>query len=256
MVLLPPSARCGVFRMAYPRFFIAFLLLVGWAHSQIVISVDSSVTRNVNKSLWGALAFSAVLPGSGQAYLGEGARMRRFAWADAAFWMVCLGSYRVGEQQLSSARDYAVRHAGAVGAPRQADFLDVMANYRSRAGVQFQNSNPDNDEDYNQALIRAGRSVDSEYPNEPGYQWDWGSSDNPETTQRMETYNNMLRNYRISRIFYQISIGALVLNRAVAMFDVLRIYRATSASGFAKSNVQLLPVWAPGVNGAQVLVGF
>lgn len=237
---------------------LAFLLvLLGFcaAQAQIVIAVDSAVSRNSSKSLLGALALSAVLPGTGQRYLGEESRVRAFVWSDAAFWMTTVGAYFVGEQQLSSARDYAVRHAGATGASRDPDFLDVMARYRSRGGVQYQNSNPDSDEDYNQAMIRSGQATDAVYPDAVGYQWDWGSSDNPATTAHMEEYNTLLKHYRLSKIVFQVSLGALVLNRAVAMLDVLRIYRATSSTDLAH-NFQIMPVFAPDRNGAQVNLSF
>jgi hypothetical protein len=224
---------------------------LGW--SQRVISVDSSVSRNAQKSLLGALAFSAVVPGGGQYYLGEKKRVRPYVWTDAALWMACAGSWFVGQQQLSSARDYAVRYADASGLSRNAELLDVVGNYRSRSGVQYQNSSPDADEDYNQAMIRAGSATDATYSKD--IVWDWGSSDNPATSEHMAEYNKMLKHYRLSRIAFQVSIGALVLNRVVSMLDVLRIYRATSSTDLTQ-NLQIMPVFEPDRNGAQVNVPF
>jgi hypothetical protein len=120
-----------------------------------------------------------------------------------------------------------------------------MGDYRSRGGPLYQNSKPDNNEDYNQALIRAGEDPNSSYPAD--WTWDWGSSDNPETTARLKTYNQMLRNYRISKIVFQVSIGALALNRVVSLLDVFHLYRATS--------VQIAPLVGPsGGAGAALMV--
>ncbi len=232
-------------------------LLCAWGLSsaQIVISVDSMATRNKDKSLLGALAMTAVLPGSGHYYLGEKGRMRPYVWSDAAFWMVLAGSYFVGEQQLSTARDYAVRHAGATGVSRDPDLLSVIGDYRSRGGVQYQNSSPGNDEDYNQAMLRSGQAVDVVYPYAEGYIWDWGSSDDPATGEHIDEYKRLLRHYRLSRIAFQVSMGALALNRLVAMLDVLHVYRTTSATGLA-SSFDVLPLLSPGRQGAQVLLAF
>jgi len=243
---------CGASDMVL-RVLCLVLLGMACAQAQVVIAVDSSVTRNTDKSLLGALAFSAVLPGGGQFYLGERSRVQAYIWADAAFWMVCAGSWFVGQQQISTARDYAVRYAAAEGLSRDAELLGLVGDYRSRSGVQYQNSNPDPDDDYNQSMIRAGKAVDADYAT--GVIWDWGSGDDPATSRHMDRYNEMLKNYRLSKIVFQVSIGALVLNRVVAMLDVLRIYRATSSADLS-SNFNVMPVFAPGRNGAQVHVSF
>ena len=88
------------------------------------------------------------------------------------------------------------------------------------------------DEDYNQAMIRAGKDVNSEL--DESIQWDWGSSDNPETTEHIDEFKSRLRHYRVSRIIFQVSVGALVLNRVVSMLDAMRIYRATSSKSFSE----------------------
>lgn len=36
----------------------------------------------------------------------------------------------------------------------------------------------------------------------------------------MNYYNDILRNYRVSRIVFQISVGALILNRVVAVLSM------------------------------------
>src|SRR4051812_16723438 len=52
----------------------------------ITIEVDSSQTRNENKSLGLALLGSAVLPGAGEAYLREEKSARNFLLVEAGFW--------------------------------------------------------------------------------------------------------------------------------------------------------------------------
>ena len=200
------------------------------SHSQTVISVDENLSSNKDKSLALAIAASAVLPGAGHFYLDNKSRAAAFFWVDAALWLSAGITWFYADNQLKNARGYAVKYAGAEGAPKNLNFLTLMGNYRSRDGSLYQNSSPDNNEDYNQAMIRAGLPVDAEYPYAYGYIWDWGSSDNPETTARMENYNEMLKRHRIAKIAFQVSLGAMALNRVLAVLDALRIYRRTSAN--------------------------
>jgi hypothetical protein len=212
----------------------------------MVISVDENLSRNKDKNLALAIAASAVLPGTGHYYLGKNSRGAAFIWVDAALWVSAGITYIYSDNQLENARGYAVKHAGAEGAPKDLDFLTLMGNYRSRGGSLYQNSSPDNNEDYNQAMIRAGLEIDAEYPYKYGYIWDWGSSDNPETTARMDEYNEMLKRHRISKIAFQVSLGAMALNRVLAILDVVWTYRQTSANF---SHLQITPLATPKQSG-------
>ncbi|MCL2260702.1 MAG: hypothetical protein FWC15_05015 [Fibromonadales bacterium] len=221
---------------------ILIILVQTTIYSQTVISVDENLSRNRDKSLALSLAASAVLPGAGHYYLGNNSRAAAFFWVDAALWIAAGSTWLYSDSQLENARGYAVKHAGAEGAPKNLDFLGIMGDYRSRGGSSYQNSSPDNDEDYNQAMIRAGLAIDHVYPYERGYIWDWGSSDNPETTARMKEYNEILKRHRIAKIAFQVSLGGMALNRVLAILDAMRIYRQTS-SNF--SQLQFIPYATP-----------
>lgn len=208
------------------------LLVAVSAFSQVVITVDENVSKNQDKSLWLALGASALLPGMGELYLDERSLVKPFVWTDAALWLTAIGSYFIGERYITSAHGYAVRHAGLTSGSKDVSLLNTVGDYRSRGGVAGQNSSPDMDEDYNQAMIRAGKAIDDEYSE--SVQWDWGSSDNPESTERIEEYKSRLRHFRVSRIVFQVSVGALVLNRVVSILDVTRVYRATSSRSFSQ----------------------
>lgn len=214
------------------RLVLVLLFAAVTAYSQVVVSVDESVSKNSSKSWWKAVGASALLPGMGELYLGEQKFVRPFVWADAALWMTTIGSYFIGERFLASAQNYAVSHAGLTSKSRKLSLLNTVGDYRSRGGIDGQNSSPDMDEDYNQSMIRAGKEIDSELAAD--IQWDWGSSDNPETTEHIEEYKSRLRHFRISRIIFQASMGALVLNRVVSMLNSIRIYRATSSKAFTE----------------------
>lgn len=214
------------------RLLMVILLVAVSAFSQVVITVDESVSKNQDKSLWLALGASALLPGMGELYLDERTLVKPFVWTDAALWLTALGSYFIGERYITSAHGYAVRHAGLTSGSKDISLLNTVGDYRSRGGVSGQNSSPDMDEDYNQAMIRAGKEIDDEYSE--SIQWDWGSSDNPESTEHIEEYKSRLRHFRVSRIVFQVSVGALVVNRVISILDVMRIYRATSSKSFTQ----------------------
>jgi hypothetical protein len=165
---------------------------------------------------------------------------------DAALWIAAGSMYYYSERELENARGYAVKYAGAEGAPKNLAFLSLVGEYRSRGGSLYQNSSPGIHEDYNQAMLRAGLDPESEYPYAAPYIWDWGSSDNPETTARLDEYNKMLRRHRIGKIAFQVSIGAMALNRVLAILDAIIIYRQTAAS---LSSLHITPVATPWKSG-------
>ena len=238
----------------------AFLILVFSAetYAQTVISVDESMSKNSSKSLPLAIGASLLLPGMGQYYLGEETFVKAYIWTDVALWVATFGSYFFGERQIANARSYPSRHAGIVNPPSSESFLNLMGDYRSRGGVDGENSNPDSDEDYNQAMLRRGHAIDKDYPFDESHSWNWGSSDNPETSHRMSHFRDIMRNYRISRIAFQVSIGALILNRVISVLDVMCIYRSTSSDLAASETKRLhvFPDFRPEGPGATLLLSF
>jgi len=235
------------------RLILLVLFAVTASFSQIVISVDENVSRNHDKSLFLGLGASALLPGMGELYLGEQKMVRPFVWVDAALWITAIGSYVIGNRYITSAHDYAVRHAGLNTNSKDVSLLNTVGDYRSRGGVDGQNSSPDMNEDYNQAMIRSGKKIDDEF--DSSILWDWGSSDNPESTEHIDEYKERLSHYRISRIVFQASIGALVLNRVISVLDVMRVYRATSSKSFSE-RVRFLPEFTEDGSGLSVNVKF
>ncbi len=213
------------------RVILAILLASVAAFSQIVVSVDESVYKNSDKNVFLAVGASALLPGMGELYLNEKDLVRPFVWTDLALWVAAIGSYVVGDRYVASAQNYAVRHAGFNG-NKNVSLLNTVGSYRGRSGVFGQNSSPDMNEDYDQAMIRSGKKVDEEFSSE--IQWDWGSSDNPESTKHIDEFKSRMRHYRVSRIVFQVSVGALILNRVISILDAVRIYRATSTKSFSQ----------------------
>ena len=235
------------------KLLLVLLLAAVSAFSQVVVSVDQSVSKNSDKSWLIAMGSSALLPGMGELYLGERQFVRPFVWTDIALWFTAIGSYAIGERYITSAHNYAVRHAGLHSKSRNVDMLNTVGDYRSRSGVAGQNSSPDMDEDYNQAMLRSGKKIDEDL--DESIQWDWGSSDNPETTEHIDEYKSRLRHYRVSRIVFQVSVGALLLNRVVSMLNTIRVYRATSSKAFTE-RLEFVPEFYEDGSGLMMNVKF
>lgn len=219
--------------------------------AQLVISVDTSISRNAEKSVITGMALSLAIPGMGQKYLGEDKRVKPYVWTEVLGWSTMIASWFVGDAYLRSAQSYASHHAGVKNPPKDADFLDLMSRYRSRAGIEGQNSNPDLKDNYNMFMIRSDEEIIADYPDDASHTWDWGPTENPENSDHMREYDRILQNYRISRIVFQVSIGVVVLNRLVSMVDVLRIYRATSNNSLA-----FVPNLTPNTAGADLIYSF
>ena len=202
------------------------------AYSQVVVSVDENVSKNKDKNVFLAIGASTLLPGMGEMYLGEKGLVKPFLWTDLALWVTTFSSYVIGERYLTSAHDYAVRHAGLTTSNKKVSLLNTVGDFRSRSGVAGQNSSPDMDEDYNQSQLRSGKAIDEEF--DESIQWDWGSSDNPETSDHIDEFKSRMRHYRVSRIVFQASVGALVLNRVISVLDAIRVYRKTSSKAFSE----------------------
>ena len=235
------------------RVLLVLLFAAATAFSQMVVSVDENVSKNSGKNWLLAMGASAVLPGMGELYLGERQYVRPFVWTDIALWFTAIGSYAIGERYITSAHNYAVRHAGLSSKSRDVDMLNTVGDYRSRSGVAGQNSSPDMDEDYNQAMLRAGKEIDEDLAAD--IQWDWGSSDNPETTEHIDEFKSRMRHYRLSRIVFQVSVGALLLNRVVSMLNTIRVYRATSSKAFTE-RMEFVPEFYEDGSGLMMNVKF
>lgn len=218
-----------------------------------VISIDTTMSQNSDKNLLGALGLSLILPGAGEKYLNTDKRSHVFMWTDFALLGLTGISYAFGEGYLSSAQSYSVRYGGATNPKRDLNFLELMGEYESRGGHTGMNSSPEGYEDYNQSMIRKGLDIEKEYPNTETFSWDWGISDNPENQKNLNKYNKMLSNYRVSKIIFQASIGALVLNRLVSMIDVIQIHRSTANS---KITLNIVPIISQTTKGGVLVMNF
>ena len=213
----------------------------------MIIGETISVQEPENKkNLFTSILLSTALPGSGEMYLGS-ETSKYFLWSELALWFAFAGTYGAQEAYLTSAHSYAKRYADADFASKDIEFLNLMADYRSRNGVTTSSHNPDTGENYNLDQQRLGNPVDIDFPDTQEYYWNWGTSENPENTEHWDHYKDILKKRRISEMFFKASIGALVVNRIISIVNVIRVHKNQNYS--SSSPVQIQPIWGNEENG-------
>ena len=213
----------------------------------ITIEVDSTQTRNENKSLGLALLGSAVLPGAGEAYLREENSARNFLLVEAGFWTGLFIAWQMRASYLQSGRNYASEFAGASAAGQSAAYLENLASYRSYEEAAHRQDSYElsqvvsNQRDGNYALPASGNT------------WDFGSSNTPENTGHWKSFQSVMRYYRGANVAISFAVGALALNRVAAMAHTLRVYHRTSGKGLS---YQFDPLIGPDLNGMRLAFNF
>ena len=110
------------------------------------------------RAFWSSL----LVPGWGQAQLGERGTAGRYLAVEAVLWSGFLGWRHVGGVRRDTYRTYAADHAGADGAGKSGEFFDDLGFYESRL-------------QHNQ-FARVDEGADAYlYPATAEYFWEWDS---------------------------------------------------------------------------------
>jgi hypothetical protein len=213
----------------------------GAPDDEITIELDTARGKNAERSLGLALLASAVLPGTGEAYLREERSAKAFLLAEAGFWAGLFIAWQARESHLQSARNYASQYAGANAAGQGPAYLERLATYRSYHEKEHRQDS------YELAQELSGQDVEA-MP-----EWDFGSSNTPENTAHWRQYQSVMRNYRGAKVALSFAVGALVLNRAASVAHTLRAYRRTSGKGLS---YRFEPEWNPERSGMRLSFTF
>jgi len=217
------------------------------ASRDITIEVDSTQTKNQDKSLGLALLGSAILPGAGEAYLSENKSARNFLLIEAGFWATVFVAFEARQSYLQSGRNFASEFAGAsTAANMSATELENLASYRSYAEAEHRQDS------YELNQVLSGQR-DGSYGVSSTSSWDFGSSNTPENTVHWSQFQSVMRYYRASNVAISFAVGALALNRIVALAHTLRTYHRTSGKGLS---VHFDPLIGPGVGGMRLATNF
>ncbi len=242
------------------RFLFGFALLtapMAWSESgpdegeagpsrDITIEIDSTQVKNQDKSLGLALLGSAVLPGAGEAYLTENKSARNFLLVEAGFWAGLFVAWQARESYLQSGRNYASEFAGANAAGMSATDLENLASYRSYSEAEHRQDS------YELSQVLSGKR-DGKYGVSSANSWDFGSSNTPENTEHWNQFQSVMRYYRSSNIAISFVVGALAMNRIVALAHTLRVYHRTSGKGLG---IHIDPLIGPDFSGMRLAMAF
>lgn len=209
----------------------------------IAIAVDTVGASRNSRSTWAAVGLTLVLPGAGHRYLGHNTGAAIWMTGDLVMWSVLAVAWQMGSLYVEDAAEIANRYAGAsLGSDPEINFLETMRDWRSRRPVAGRRDS------YDEALVQQGLAADSRYPEDAAHDWDWGSPENPENNAHIASFEDALKGYRTSRIALTYAAGALLVSRAVAVADILRIRRKSAS----RAGIQALVV--PRLDGAQALL--
>lgn len=211
----------------------------------IAIAMDTVGAGRTGRSTWTAVGLSLLLPGSGHRYLGHRAGAAIWMTADLLTWSTLAVAWQMGGLYRTDATEIANRYAGAaLDADADPALLETMRDWRSRRPVSGRRDS------YDENLLQQGLAPDSRYPEDAAHDWDWGSPENPENNRHIAAFEDALRGYRASRVVLTYAAGALLVSRAIAVADILRIRRSSASRAGLQAAV------VPGPDGASALVAY
>lgn len=190
----------------------------------IAIGMDTAGTSRDHRSTWTAVGLTMLLPGSGHRYLGHKTGAAIWMTTDLMLWGGLAVSWQMGRMYVQDATEIANRYAGAtLGSDPDIALLETMRDWRSRRPVSGRHDS------YDEAMIQQGLPVDSRYPSDAAHDWDWGSPENPENNRHIADFEDALKGYRTSRIALTYAAGGLLVSRAIAVADIIRIRRKSAS---------------------------
>lgn len=177
----------------------------------LLLLVLSSVSA---KSTFKALAFSAVLPGTGELYMGDHTKGGIFLCTEAAIIFTYVRLQQERQWAIDSYKEFALSKAG-IATNNEDWYYQRIQNWESSSR-------------YNQSIYRDARNYYLIYQNDPeGYQaylddhlvpddmtWDW------DTDANWKKYRAMRRDKQNYEIYQNFAIAALILNRLVSVVDI------------------------------------
>lgn len=215
-----------------------FLIWVSlaWSFSQptpdFTISIDTTQSKNVGKSLGIALGLSAVLPGAGEWYLSDSRSAKTLVLIDVGVWAGVWISLTAMDTYLTSAQSYASQYAGLEGKGKSIDFLTTMSIYRSYQEKQ----NRQDSYEFNQNLAGKPPSEWDIAPNPENY-WDFGTPLDPQNTKNWRAFRESVKMYGRAKVVRNWMVGGLIVGRMFSFFNTLNLYRSTSVQGLSSHEV-------------------
>ena len=162
----------------------------------------SAATSSGKKSVFKAVAFSALIPGGGQLYVGNKKAARYFLTAEALTWLGFAAFRTYGDWRKDDYINYAAVHANAQLEGKSDDFIDLVGFYS-------------NIRDYN----AYGRAYDPERPylfDTPENHWEWPTAEERHAFRTLK--NRSRESYRRADFM----IGVAIVDRVISIIDAVR----------------------------------
>jgi len=158
------------------------------------------------KSVGKAFFYSLLLPGLGEAYIGNTTYTKIFLSLEVVGWGFLLGNYQHVSWLQKDYRNYAYQHANVSKKSKDDQFWIDIGKY-------------DNIYEYNEQR-RRDRDVDNIYDENNRYFWQWDSHANRLDYDGRRIHAKDLEN---DDVYY---MGAIVLNHIVSAINALRLAKA------------------------------
>lgn len=169
---------------------------------QTVKPSDTSTFDSEKKSTVKAIAYSLLLPGAGEWYVGSRTKAKFFFGAEAAIWVGFTSFIVMKHWRHTDMIQYGNQHANAQLDGRDDAFLDLVGYYPS---IYDYNTN--------------GRATDPERPflqDTPDNHWLW------QTDGERKAFRTIKNQYREANRRSQFMLGLAALNRVISIIDVIR----------------------------------
>ena len=163
---------------------------------------------------------SLLLPGWGEQSLGYNEMSKKFMWAEASIWVSFLLSNQLENSYKNTYENYSVINADVNWSGKNNLYAAHVGNYPSM-------------NKYNETMVWLYGDDVKVYDSEKGYEWQWCLDDDncsDEENAKINKYDRWRfksRNYEEIKNF---SIAALLVNRIISIFNVLRLERKNKIS--------------------------
>lgn len=155
------------------------------------------------KSVPLAAAYSLLLPGMGELYVGRYSSGKYFTIAEGALWLTYISFQVYGNWVQTDARTYAAQHARAFTGGKGDQYFVDIGNFNSI-------------EEFNQEMLRE-RLPYKVYSPLSAYYWNWDNGSNREAYRQLRVSSDEVFNN--SRFV----IGAIVVNHIISAVNAARM---------------------------------
>jgi len=166
---------------------------------------DVSPSPEETKSVTKAFFLSLLLPGTGEAYVGETGYTKVFMSIELAGWGLFIANRINVNKREEDYKNYAAEHAGLSSQDRTDQYWIDIGKYDDIYLFNEQR--------------RRDRDIEALYPESRNYQWQW---DNHANRLYYDGYRIETRQIDENKIYI---VGGIILNHVVSAINALRVAR-------------------------------